>query len=666
MALGENTLSSNVTGLAYAEEVALKILPDGVTPSYTVGTQSDGGSPIIDADTITLAYDHVNQYLTIKATIDADDDTCVVRVDNGTGPVTNIGTLVSIDSPGKFSGSKPTSGAIGQWVATNNDADTQVTAVVSLKALVANGDVITVKFATNVAGFGGVTESSNTITLTTLGTGTTKWRELEPNSYDALGAEIETVKREPINATRQQKKGVVVDVTADGGFNTDITQTNIQRLMQGFFFADAHERATSDSLLDSNYSDNSVSIAEVTATASQGFKLATAAEAAKFKVGQLIKTSGFTNSANNGVFRVDSINTVYVTVEGVAGLTVEAAPPAAAKIEVCGFEFPAADISGAVSGGVYRLSSSASKFDDMGGIQVGEWIYVGGDDTGDRLSSNTPGFARVAAKASDGSTLDLDECTWTLATAAAGSQTVRIYFGTVIKNEATSDLIKERSYQIERQLGKDTFGTQSQYLTGAVANEFKMNIPSVEKLNADLSFSALDSENRSGLDGIKAGTRISVPVENAMNTTSHVYQMRLYIHDSTQSTPESLFGFVMDGDLTINNNVENIKAIGTLGALDVNTGNFDVSGSLNVYFAKVNAIQAVRDNSDVGFNVICCNDNAGFVFDIPLLSLGGGKLEIEKDSPIMLPLENMAAENVHGYTMLSSWFCYLPTIAMDS
>ena len=243
---------------------------------------------------------------------------------------------------------------------------------------------------------------------------------------------------------------------------------------------------------------------------------------------------------------------------------------------------------------------------------------------------------------------------------------MQVYLGSVIRNEKDPTLIKCQSYQLERQLGQDAFGTQSQYLVGAVANEFKLNIPSVEKLNSDVSFTALDTETRNGSTGLKSGTRVTMPVESAFNTTSHIYQTRLYVHDDDAITPDSLFAFVMDGELTINNNVDGLKAIGTLGSMDLNVGDFEVSGTLNVYFATVAAVEAVRANADVGFNVIAALDNAGFVFDIPLLSLGGGRLEVEKDAAIMLPLETMAAENESGYTLLSTWFAYLPTVSMDS
>ena len=47
-----------------------------------------------------------------------------------------------------------------------------------------------------------------------------------------------------------------------------------------------------------------------------------------------------------------------------------------------------------------------------------------------------------------------------------------------------------------------------------------------------------------------------------------------------------------------------------------------------------------------------------------MLGLGGGRLNVEKDAPITVPLEPAGAENENGYTMLYEVFAYLPTVAM--
>lgn len=648
MGCGKNVISSNVTGLSYAEETDLNELPDGGEGTSTEGALS-ASTEITD---IVPVLDIPTNRLTITGTIIASETDAIVRVNRLRDAVTdeNIGSQVEINSPSTFNGFDPVLG-VGAWTGAGEPGTTDLIVVVDLGSTEV-GDVFTVEFDV-VDTFAGA--ATITVTVDTIGTGTAEWYVLEPNEYDDLGAEIETVAREPINASRQKKKGVVVDLDAEGGFTTDITQTNIVRLMQGFFFAKAHERFTTNPI-NNQYANTPVLVSV------SGTDITFADDITQdLPAGSLLELSGFSNSDNNGVVEVLSVAGPVVTTDG--ALTAEGVS-ADTKVETVGFSLTSGATAATVVGGKFVLTNATDDFNNMG-FQVGEWIFVGGDAAGSFFALNAQGFARIVGISA--TELQLDEVSWSDPIADTGAGvSLRLSAGTVIRNEKDPSLIICQTYQLERQLGTDADGVQAEYLVGAVANEFQMNIPSVEKLTGDLSFVGLDSETRTGAEGLKPGDRIDLRDEDAFNTSSNVYQMRLYVHDDSQVTPGSLFGFVLEGDVTINNNATGLKAIGTLGSFDVNVGDFEVTGELNVYFATVAAIDAVRNNADVGFNVICTKNNAGFVFDIPLVSLGGGRLDVEKDSAIMLPLEKMGAENEWGYTMLSTWFASLPNVAMTT
>lgn len=646
MGCGKNMVSSNVTGLAYSEEHDLNELPDGNVGSETVGAVT----PSTEFTDIEIVLDIPTNRLTLTGTLIANEEEGFVRVNRLRNAVNvdNVGSQFSINSPGDFVAGNPV-GAAGSWIGAGIGGITLLRIVIDLNSI-AIGDQFTVEFD---AFDDFSTAASVVITVDSVGTGVVKWRTLEPNEYDDMGAEVETLAREPINASRQKKKPVTVDIAADGGFTSDLTQTNLTRLLQGFFFAKAHERFTTDPL--SNQYANAPVLVDLA-----GADINFAADITQdLPARALLLLSGFSNSVNNTVVQVLSVAGAVVTTNG--AFTAETVSDTT-KVETVGFALTGGATTADVVNGEFVLTNATDDFTKMG-FQIGEWIFVGGDTADSYFADNAPGYARIVGITADN--LSLDEVTWAEPQTDAGvGKQIRLFAGTVIRNEKNPDLIQCQTYQLERQLGKDSDGTQSEYLVGAVANEWTLNIPSVEKLTADLSFVGLDTELYPGAQGLKDGERIDLLLEEALNTADNIYGMRLYVHDDTAVTPASLFGYVLEADVVINNNAVPQKAIGVLGSFDVNVGDFEVSGELNTYFTTVAAILAVKNNADVGFSIIGSKNNAGFVFDVPLVSLGGGRLDIERDVPIMLPLEKMGAENKWGYTMLTTWFASLPSVAM--
>jgi hypothetical protein len=478
------------------------------------------------------------------------------------------------------------------------------------------------------------------------------WIALEPNSYDDLGGQINTVARNPINPSRQRKKGVVVDLEANGGFNQDLTFFNSLGLLQGFMYADIREKKTTDPF-------NTDIIAAASVTSGTKTIVFAAGGGTGFLANHLIALENFAGALNAGVKTVASAtSTDVVTVEA---LTTEAAPPATARASVVGYRAAAGTLSIAMNGDLVRLVSTAGVDFTTLGLIPGEWVFIGGD-TAIMSFDDNGGFARIKSVAAG--YLEFDKVDWATPVAeAGGAKTVELYFGSVLKNESDPALIVRRSYQLERTLGEDADGTMSEYLVGAVANELTLNVPQADKVTVDMKFMAADHQARSGAEDVKDGTRLAIVEGDAFNSSSDFARIKLASVSATDASVDPLFAFSTDLTLTINNNVSGNKAIGVLGAFDMTAGTFEVGGSLTAYFADIAGVAAVRNNADITLDAIMVKDNQGILFDIPLLSLGNGRLNVEQDQPVTLPLETNAAESVFGHTLLWVFFPYLPTAA---
>jgi len=508
------------------------------------------------------------------------------------------------------------------------------------------------KIDSNVTGLSFAEESS----FKTL-PGTPVWYPLEPNSYADFGGEVTTVARSPISASRQRKKGVATDLDASGGFNTDLTQTNLQRLLQGFFFASLR--------IKDEYGDGS---GVITAATTGPNTYTGTAIGTGVAVGALIFGSGFTNSGNNGLKLVTTAATGVLTVSET--LTAEASPPVAAKLVTVGVQAGAGDLDVVTTGAFTTITSTTLDFTTLG-LVPGEWIYIGGDSAalGFATAVNN-GFKRIRSIAAHA--LVLDKSASAMQAESSTTETVQMFFGRVLKNETGTSIVR-RTYNLERTLGvndtTDPTGVQSEYLTGAVPNEFTLNVPTAEKMTCDLTFVAGDNEQRTGATDVKTGTRVAQVEADAFNTSSDFNRIKMAIVDVAAEAPTALFAFLTELKLTVTNNISPNKAVGTFGAFDCSAGNFEVSGEVTAYFAGTEAVAAVRNCSDITMDFIMARANTGIAVDLPLLTLGDGRPNVEKDAPITLPLKLEAGTGAKvlstmDHTLLMVFWDYLPTAAM--
>ena len=591
------------------------------------------------------------------------------------------------------------------------------------------------------------------------------WLALEPNSYDDFGGEFTTVARNPINAGRQRQKGVLVDLDATGGLQNDLTQDNLQDILQGFMFADLRRKndvgadrsprragisgeledylmtdidgsntVTVDSRIaltaavvagGAGYAvDDIVELTDAAGTVLQRWRVATEAAGVvtavdqvppativggfttregrteadtgvgaattaltgsgndaltltvtnqnglTWQVGDILKMTNHDDAANNGVFDVSAVTNNLITVSQT--LTLDATINAAATMTTVGFEFTAGDLDVTVPALPALPALVTSEDFTTMGLIPGEWIFVGGNVASEAFAAAANnGFMRINSISA--TTLEIDKSAGTLVTEASTTETIRIFFGRVLKNEATPSLQVRRTYQLERQLGTPDDAlpaeVQAEYLEGWVANELTVNYVTADKITVDLAGIAIDVSTITGPVALKAGTRPTLVSGDAYNTSNDIARLKLSVLDRTLgSNPTALFAFLTEFSININNNVSPNKAISVLGAFDVTAGQFNVEGSMEAYFADVTAVASIRNNDDITLDVAMVKGStgakSGTLIDVPLITLGDGRLSVEQDESITLPLDIPAgADRVFNHTLLWMFWDHLPDVA---
>ena len=328
-----------------------------------------------------------------------------------------------------------------------------------------------------------------------------------------------------------------------------------------------------------------------------------------------------------------------------------------------------------VSGTFPKLVAATLDFTTLGLI-VGEWVWIGGDPAAsDFVNAENNGFKRI--RAISVTDLEFDKSELAMSAETGTSILLRMYFGRVLKNEnEASGLITRRSYQLERSLGApddaQSAQIQAEYVIGAVPSQASINIPSAGKMTANISFIGGDHTTIDGPTSLKSGARPTLVESDAFNTSSDFTRIRLAIHVDGTEAPAALFAFAQNLEITFNENLTPNKAVGTLGAIEISHGTLNIGGSITAYFADLDSVDAIRNNSNItlDFGVVkgTAGNKAGFMFDIPLLTLGDGKVNVVQDQAVTLPLDMSAAsavliDSALDYVAMFTFFDFLPNAA---
>lgn len=489
------------------------------------------------------------------------------------------------------------------------------------------------------------------------------WIPLEPNSYSTWGVDTKTVQRETLNISRQTAKGTITERDVAAAFQSDFTQTNLAQIMQGFFFADVAEKPATKPTNGTAVTIASVAVGSFTTSA---------APTEVFLGKHIALSSGFAASLNNGPMLVSGVAGNVISAAPLYGgaTVVDAAPAAGSKLKAVGFQLTAAAVLAGLLVVPTTLTDTGVDFTTMR-LTIGEWLYIG--DIGNAIAASNfnfvgttsglilRGYARISGISAH--VLTFDFVTFANGSDAGATTTpgVNIWFGNYLANQNTLATIKRRSYTLPRYLGKGLSNAdQLEVMLGCVPDKFTLTIAQAAKLTAELTFVGIDAAYSNA--AMLAGT-INAPFnEPAVNTSQDMFASLLTVNGTEAA---SLFAYSTDAKFDLDNGAAIARALGTATGFDVMVGDFKANITASCYFDDIAALQAVQNNSDVGYTSIFAARNAGFIFDVPLLTLGGGQLKLEKDKKIMVDLTGAGSAAAANYTASYTRFSYLPASAMS-
>jgi hypothetical protein len=494
---------------------------------------------------------------------------------------------------------------------------------------------------------------------TAIGTpGTTGWRILEPNSPATFGASITKVPRRPISPTRGRRKGATVDLDSAVEFEADLTLDSAVDFAEGFVFSEfanvEFDLKSSSGTLPPPAVGTTDDFTIDAASALLGGKMVYAATGAR----SLVYAKGYTNSANNGLHVLNADVASTDTTVQVASTLVTETPPTNASLQVAGIEIDTGDVSLAISGSTATLTSAAHVADwSTYGLRVGQYIHIGSDDgTGavqnafdDAGTDDNFGYARITAISSG--VLSLDKLDANLTANDTNTGLLHVMFGRFLRNVATtadSDDTRylERSYHFEGSFQDLSVAstTEYEYAAGNYANEWAINIPLAEKATASWGFIGTNSDDIvvSGSRKTGASSAVSPLRTTAINTSSDVASLTT---DLVSAASDVCFKSLT---VTIGNNVTPEKCIGTLGALFMNTGLFEVNLEGQMLFTNKTIITAIKNNTTTTFAAILKNEDGAFVLDIPALTFGGGDREFPVDQSVLVNVTGEAFNDPDG------------------
>lgn len=382
-----------------------------------------------------------------------------------------------------------------------------------------------------------------------------------------------------------------------GGINYELSYP-AENCPEASFF----ESALFSSWVNTNSRDNDGTADSVITNVAATGSVITVTTGTAFVVGQLVRNSGFTNSANNGTFKVTT-GSATVPAFSAATFVDETAPSAAARMKVCGFEGASGDITAASTG----LASTTLDFTTLG-MSVGQWIKIGGNATANKFATAAlNSWARVTAIAAHALTLDNLPTGWT--TDAGTSKTIRVFFGDYLRNGTT-----RVSHTIEKGFMDQTTPTYVSQ-AGMVVDQMDLNFDTDAIVTGTFNFK--------GMTGAESTTSLDSSPDAA--TTNQVMSSNANVSRISENGAAVVSpNYTKSMKISVNNNTRNLGAVGNVGSVDIGAGVNAVTGTLETYFGSDTLFAKLIAGTASNLSSITVKNNQGFVVTLPRVTYTSG------------------------------------------
>lgn len=374
------------------------------------------------------------------------------------------------------------------------------------------------------------------------------------------------------------------------------------------------------------------------------------ANSGRFYVGHLVRCTGFTSTNNNGLRNCTAATATTATLIAISGggtTVAEAAPPVTARMKAVGVYAPATagisvTTSGLGTGAVVAITNTGIDFINVGFVP-GMWFKASGFIG--TVANN--GWYRALTVAA--TRIECDIAPVGFATDAGTGIQATLYFGDYLRNGTT-----KKSFLIEQQY-QDLGTPEFEYYLGQVPARWNLSGDSNALVQTTVEFAGLNavgpatarSASSTGYTG--SATDRTAPTGDVYNTSSNVGEI---LENGTRIAGPN---FCLQTELSIDNSIRRLPAIGSLPAVDIGTGRCVVKGSMQLYYGSNAVLARIRaaTASSYVLRLLDPNLTRGYIMDIPRIKFEDGSLDIpgvDTDRKLTTPFMGLLHPTL-GYTI---------------